>query len=349
MITDLQNQTRASAREVSETLGLGYRTLLRWRKRVRAGRPVLALPGPKKTGPLPLEEVRREIEAMRHGPKRTRGTCALQARYSQSLSRRAVADMVAEVRSRKARDRRQVSKHVTWNEPNLAWAIDSAEKGKDQQGEPLHVHAVQDLCTRFRFAPLVAAQSKGEEVALHLETLFRKHGAPLFLKRDNGSPLNHAAVDDLIAQYGIIPLNSPAYYPKYNGAVEKGIREMKEALGECLPQAAKWQPDQIRPYIMAVHHILNCRPRRSLHGHTACEAYQHLPRHRYKQRQRHATFEWIRIRANDSIKQLEKIDHRSLNAAWRHAAEAWLRCQGLITISINKKVLPNYPLKCAYN
>jgi hypothetical protein len=66
---------------------------------------------------------------------------------------------------------------------------------------------------------------------------------------------------------------------------------------------------------LAVHHELNCRPRRSLQGHTACEAYRHLPRHRYKRRQLHATFGWIRIRANDSIQQLEKIDHRSLNAA----------------------------------
>jgi transposase InsO family protein len=257
--------------------------------------------------------------------------------------------MVAEVRRRKARERRQVSKRVTWKEPNLAWAIDGTERGQDGQGDRLHVHAVQDLCTRYRLEPLVATESKGEAVALHLEKLFQKHGPPLFLKRDNGSSLNHAAVDRVLADYRVIPLNSPAYYPKYNGAVEKGIRDMKTALGECLPQAIIWQPEAIRPYILAVHHELNCRPRRSLQGHTACEAYRHLPRHRYNQRQRHAIFGWIRIRANDSIQQLEKIDHRSLNAAWRHAAEAWLRCQGLITVSINKKVLPNYPLKCAYN
>jgi transposase InsO family protein len=349
MINDLQNQTQASNREISDTLGLGYRTLLRWRKRVSGGKPPLTPPGPKKTGPLPLEEVRRDIEALRHGPKRSQGSCALQARYTQSISRRAVADMVAEVRSRKARERRQVSKRVTWKEPNLAWAIDGTERGQDGQGDRLHVHAVQDLCTRYRLEPLVATESKGEAVALHLEKLFQKHGPPLFLKRDNGSSLNHAAVDRVLADYGVIPLNSPAYYPKYNGSIEKGIREMKTALGECLPQAVTWQPEAIRPYILAVHHELNCRPRRSLQGHTACEAYRHLPRHRYKQRQRHAIFGWIRIRANDSIQQLEKIDHRSLNAAWRHAAEAWLRCQGLITVSINKKVLPNYPLKCAYN
>jgi transposase InsO family protein len=348
MINELQNQTQASAREISDAVGLGYRTLLRWRKRVSGGKAPLTPPGPKKTGPLPLQEVRREIEALRHGRRRSSGICALQARYQSVLSRRNVSEMAAQERAKRNLARRQVCKHVTWKEPNLAWAIDATERGQDEQGERLHVHAVQDLCTRYRFEPMVAVESKGEAVAAHLQELFHKHGAPLFLKRDNGSPLNHAAVDRVLADSGVIPLNSPAYYPKYNGAVEKGIREMKEALGECLPQAAKWQPEQIRPYILAVHHALNCRPRRSLQGHTACEAYQHQPRHRYNRRDRLATFGWIRVHANDRIQQLEKIDHRSLNAAWRHAAETWLRCQGLITVSINRKVLPNYPLKYAY-
>ena len=79
MINDLQNRTQASNREISDAVGLGYRTLLRWRKRVSGGKPPLTPPGPKKTGPLPLEEVRRDIEALRHGTKRSRGICALQA------------------------------------------------------------------------------------------------------------------------------------------------------------------------------------------------------------------------------------------------------------------------------
>ena len=349
MIIDLQNRTRVSTREVSESVGMGYRTLLRWRRRVSGGKAPLTPPGPKKTGPLPLEEVRREIEALRHGRKRSRGICALQVRYQSVISRRSVSEMAQEERAKRNAERRRTSKRVTWKEPNLAWAIDATEKGKDEQGTSLYVHAVQDLCTRYRHEPLVAVESKGEAVAAHLERLFEKHGAPLFMKRDNGSPLNHEAVDRVLADHGVIPLNSPAYYPKYNGAVEKGIREMKEALGECLPPAIRWQPEQIRPYILAVHHDLNCRRRRSLQGHTACEAYQHQPRHRYNRRERLATFGWIWIRARDRIEQLEKIDRRSLNAAWRHAAETWLRCQGLIIVTINKKVLPNYPLKRAYN
>ena len=127
-------------------------------------------------------------------------------------------------------ERRQVSKRVSWKEPNIAWAIDATERGQDENGTRLYVHAVQDLCTRYRFTPLVAVESKGEAVAAHpSKASLGRHGAPLFLKRDNGSPLNHAAVDRVLAENGVIPLNSPAYYPKYNGAVEKGIRDLKDA------------------------------------------------------------------------------------------------------------------------
>ena len=78
------------------------------------------------------------------------------------------------------------------------------------------------------------------------------------------------------------------HYPQYNGAVEKGIRELKAALGECLPPAQRWHPAQLRPYLLAVQHALNCR-RRSLQGQTACEAYAHRLRHRCSQRARHTT------------------------------------------------------------
>src|ERR1700679_4277740 len=106
MINDLQPSSETSTREVSRALGLGYRTLLRWRKRVSGGQPPLTLPGPKKTGALPLGEVRREIEAMRHGRRRSRGVCALQARYGQSISRRAVAGLVADERAKQNLARR---------------------------------------------------------------------------------------------------------------------------------------------------------------------------------------------------------------------------------------------------
>ena len=337
MLKDLQSSTGTSARALSPALGLGYRRLRRWQQRAEAGEPVLRRPGPQKTGPLPLADLRHDIEQLRHGRQRSHGVLALQERYRPVISRRDLAQLVATERAARELARRQRGQRVQWHEPDVAWVIDATERGADRAGRKLMVHAVQDLCTRHRFAPLVAVESKGLAIARHLAGLFRRHGAPLFLKRDNGSPLNHAAVDAVLAEHGVIPLNSPVHYPKYNGAVEKGIRDLKDALGECLPQAQRWQPAQLRPYLLAVHHALNCRRRRSLHGQTACEAYAHRPRHRFNQRARHTVLALISLRAKASISQLERMDQRSVDAAWRHAVEAWLVCQGLITVSSTQK------------
>jgi hypothetical protein len=37
---------------------------------------------------------------------------------------------------------------------------------------------------------------------------------------------------------------------------------------------------------------------------------------------------------------MDSADHHSIDAAWRHAVESWLRRQGLITVSENEKVSP---------
>ena len=80
-----------------------------------------------------------------------------------------------------------------------------------------------------------------------------------------------------------------------------------------------------------------------------CLVYHHQPHLRFSIRERLAVFEWISVHAIDKIRQLEKIDQRRVAASWRLAAETWLRCQGLITVSINQKVLPNLPTICAYD
>ena len=45
----------------------------------------------------------------------------------------------------------------------------------------------------------------------------------------------------------------------------------------------------------------------------------------------------------------EELLGEEFNGNARLREDFGLRCQGLITVSINKKVLPNYPLKYAYN
>ena len=36
--------------------------------------------------------------------------------------------------------------------------------------------------------------------------------------------------DELLACFGVLPLNNPPYYPRYNGAKEKSIQDLKTAL-----------------------------------------------------------------------------------------------------------------------
>jgi hypothetical protein len=82
---------------------------------------------------------------------------------------------------------------------------------------------VKDLASPYQLEPLTALESGGVAVAAHLEKLFRSQGASLLLKRDNGSVFNHHAGNEVLARWGVSPLNSPAYYATYNGAIEQGI------------------------------------------------------------------------------------------------------------------------------
>ncbi len=346
MSHQIQCSSKITNRQLCDRLALPYGTLVRWRRRVKNGLPLLAQPGPRKLGALPFEELRREAALLPHGTKRSAGSGALYTKYSHAISRRDLGQLITRERKSLGEARRRNWKRISWKEPNLAWAIDATEYERDQQGRKLYVIAIQDLASRYCFEPLVTLNAGGQDIADHLRKLFERHGPPLFLKRDNGSAFNNQIVDELIATQCVIPLNSPAYYPRYNGAIEKGIRELKEQLKACLPSKPKaWNPKAVASFACAVAHVRNCRPRRSLCGHSATENYYHQTRSRFGKRKRHTVFEWIRSRSNATVQQMERADHRSLHAAWRQAAETWLRCQGLITLSINNKVLPHLPLE----
>ena len=342
MSRSLQQSSGLTTRQLCRELDVPAATLFRWRRRRTRGLPLLESPGPKKLGPLPFEDLGREIACLSHGKSRTQGTGALSQRWRASISRRTLSRLVAQQRKSVQQQRKRQIKSVRWKEPNLAWAIDATEYGKDQCGRKLFLIASMDLASRYTFEPLATVDPDGQQVASHLGKLFRRHGPPLLLKRDNGSHFNNQWVDALLAQYGVIPLNSPVYYPPYNGGIEKGIRDLKETLHTCLPQPPQhWDPPAIAPFTRAAAHLRNSHPRRILGRHTPAEAYAHQARSRFTMRDRHKTFQWITSRTTGILRKNQSTDRRSVRAAWRLAAESWLRCQGLITIKINNHVLPH--------
>ncbi len=125
--------------------------------------------------------------------------------------------MITSVRNENKRQQAARRYQITWLRPNLAWAMDDCQKPDVITGGKLHLHNLSDLCSRYKFHPLAsAAVPCGEEVAGHLDHLFSRFGAPLFCKRDNGGNLNHPAVNEVLEEAFVIPINSPPNTAQYN-------------------------------------------------------------------------------------------------------------------------------------
>ena len=67
---------------------IAFSTVLRWKARAKAGQALLEKAGPKKK-PLPeTATLRRQIQQLAHGPRRSRGTAELHQQWSAFISRR---------------------------------------------------------------------------------------------------------------------------------------------------------------------------------------------------------------------------------------------------------------------
>lgn len=128
---------------------------------------------------------------------------------------------------------RQNLRRISWNIPNVAWSMDPAEYEKrDERGTKTYLNQMQDPASRYKFSPMAGDVPCGEEIAGYLTETFSRFGSPLFLKRDNGGTLNHKAVNEVLSEHFVMPINSPVHYPPYNGAIEQAQAELKNGLNE---------------------------------------------------------------------------------------------------------------------
>jgi hypothetical protein len=346
MIAEVKTKFSLSYACLARQMGLSYATLMRWKKRLASGKPAVQKRGPKKVQPLDLDQLRENIATLDHRNKRSHGTGRLHGTYAGSISRRDLDEMVRQVRNETNRQRAAETCRITWLKPNLAWAMDDCRKTTAAVDSTLHLHNLSDLCSRYKLPPLAASHLPcGEEVAGHLEHLFERFGPPLFCKRDNGGNLNHLAVNQVLEQALVIPMNSPPYTAQYNGAIEHTQGEFKDHLGHW-----QWKAntvDKLSLLAETAAHDLNHKPRRSLQGQTACHAYFGDRRLRYSKRQRKSVYRWIRDLAAEISIRAGKSAITSV--AWRVAAKQWLVKNALIKIEMAGKVLPYFPQKLCHN
>jgi hypothetical protein len=337
MIEDLKKRFSMSYRCIAELVDLSYATLMRWKKRTGDGKPALQRPGPRKVRPLDLDGLKRKIETLDHGKKRSRGAGRLHLAYADRISRRDLNKLIIQARRESKQQKAAERCHVTWLHPNLTWAMDDCTKTVIN-GKKLHLHNLSDLCSRYKLPPMASDHLPcGEEVAGHLDRLFNRFGAPLFCKRDNGGNLNHIAVNQVLSEAMVIPVNSPVYTPSYNGGIEHTQGEFKEYLHRWHWKAGSL--GQCAILVETAAHDINHRPRRCLDGKTACRAYFDSQQLKYPKRRRELVYRWIQNLAERISIGLGKAVVTA--TAWRVAAKQWLVQNGLIRIVKAGKVLPN--------
>jgi hypothetical protein len=349
-LTRLKQQVRWPYQRLSKSIRLSYANFRRWKHRLACGQPACFPPGPKKVAPLDLDELRGEVGRLEHGCQRSRGTGELYRQHQSQISRRDLEVLTETGRRELLQQRQDELRHLTWQVPGSVWSLDDAElaRGADQK---LLLHQVQDLASRYKFTPLVGEQILGEAAAFHLEQLFQRHGPPLVLKRDNGSNLNHQAVDEVLRRYLVIPLNSPPHYPPYNGGLEHAVRELKTPLVEKILDHGSMPDSQVQLWAEVLAHDLNHRSRPCLHRQVACQVFQGAKSAMkvYTRRKRREVFNWINELTSLLIRVWAVRTPRQTETARRLAVETWLQTNGVITITQNPKVLPIFPEKTAHN
>ena len=318
---------RSVCAECEPHLPLPYASVMRWRQRQRLNLPVCQLPGPKKTVPLNPAEFYPLFRQLRPGRLRTRGVVKLYKKFASAISRRQLAGLVQDLRW----DQLANMKRIDWLYPGVVWAIDATEYGPN--GE--QIITVTDLASRYSFPPLVVKKQDGHKIAAYLRKLFKKYGPPLFCKRDNGSPFNCQPVDELLAEWYVFPLNNPPYWPRYNGAKEKSIRDLKEALDQ---RQLHTVATDLALLAEVTTQELNHRPKRCLKNRTACAVFHDAAlRRRWTKTQRKQIFRLLLQQFGAMIEKPVNGNHPSLATLWRVTAESWLRCQKLITVRQNQK------------
>ena len=336
-----REQGGPSCRRLLAAAGLPRSSFLRWQRRIRRGRPAIRttavrdVPALEKKSSAKAAEIRTKIAGLSHGRQRSRGAPALFQTVKTWLSRRSFQILIHARRQEIAREREAACTRIEWSQPAAVWAMDPGQLG------PRRWNLVGDLASRFRFELVAAAMLPAHAIANQLAALFARHGAPLVLKRDNGSNLAGDEVDELLDAYGVIALNSPPHYPRYNGAIEYAQRELKARVGGLTAQGL-----ELDEALADAPALLNATPRPCLADHTAAEVFYSARddfQRQFTLTRRKEIHGLIQDEASCIRDRMERCGYHAQGAAWRRAVEQWLAENGLMTVHQPQIVLPHSP------
>lgn len=225
---------------------------------------------------------------------------------------------------------------IQWLIPGTCWAFDDTYYTKDSNGQKIWIHNIKDLASQYLLPPLAGSFSCGEEVARNLSNLFISHGAPMFLKADNGPNLNSKEVKEVLKRFHVVLINSPEYYSKYNGSIENANGLIKKQI-DALASSFKIKADMknIAPLARLAAHKLNEKLRKSNKDRPVCLYWRNVDANRNKPDKRKEVYRETMNLAQQMLEQLpqeKRGDKKSINRCKRKAAEDILRKRGYIDI-----------------
>jgi transposase InsO family protein len=122
---------------------------------------------------------------------------------------------------------RQPLRVLHWTYPGSVWAMDFTGPLPAIDGTYPYVLAIRDLASGLQLLTQPLRSANADAAIAALAGLFMVLGAPLVLKRDNGSAFGTAELMQLLREFGVESLFSPPRVPSYNGAIEAGIGSWK--------------------------------------------------------------------------------------------------------------------------
>lgn len=214
----------ASRLAVATCLELAPRTLRLWDQRHRAP-PCAPTPRGRPCQNATPERRSEVLELLTELGPHT-GLPLLHQRFPD-VARSEIYELLAWERLRRRSRRSEYARQLQWHHVGAVWAVDYAEPPQPIDGVYSALLSVRDLASGRQLAWLPVPQATAEQAAACLEALFLEHGPPLVLKSDNGSPFTAEHTVALLHRWEVVPLLSPPYTPRYNGACEAGIGSLK--------------------------------------------------------------------------------------------------------------------------
>jgi len=227
-------RTPHDAGRSARALGVGVKTLRRWLARLIDGAPLIKRRGgTRQPGPPASEQRVRDTVIALHGLP---GAASL-ARSVDGVSRRRAAELKRGVVSEMERNRKLACARVEITEPGIVRAFDAMHL------TPGFALNAADASVPYRTSCVFTDAYDADHVAGVLRADFELHGAPLVLRDDCARCHTAPAVMSVLNDYRVALLQSPPYYPQYNGQHERQNREHSDWLAWCEGTSDDMQPE----------------------------------------------------------------------------------------------------------